>query len=326
MPDDPRQWAREELLKNLKSRRRVAHGAWYPPEGPAAPAPGSAAPAPRSATPPVPPAAPAPPRATAPPAATAPAHPAAAAAGAIPMRPLVTAPGWPSRATAGAPASGDLFAPATPAAPGPRAPAPILPTDGAPRPATRAARAAELELLARHSEACRRCALGSGRTQAVFGVGDPDARLMFVGEGPGRDEDAQGEPFVGRAGQKLNSLIEKLGLKRADVYITNVVKCRPPENRTPMPEEITACHPYLERQLEVVRPRVIVALGLPAAQTLLGLKDSMGQLRRQRYRLGQAVVITTYHPAYVLRNPRAAWDVWEDVKDVPQLLRELGAT
>jgi DNA polymerase len=146
---------------------------------------------------------------------------------------------------------------------------------------------------------------------------------MFIGEGPGRDEDAQGIPFVGRAGQKLSSLIDKLGLKRDEVYISNVVKCRPPENRTPLPEEVAACYPYLSRQLELIRPRVIVALGLSAAQSLLGLKNSMGQFRRQRYQLGEALVIATYHPAYVLRNPKAAWDVWDDVKEVPELLKRL---
>jgi DNA polymerase len=177
-------------------------------------------------------------------------------------------------------------------------------------------------MLKEHCEDCRRCVLGGLRTQSVFGVGDGDARLVFVGEGPGRDEDAQGIPFVGRAGQKLTSLIEKLGLRREQVYITNVVKCRPPENRTPEPAEIAACHPYLERQLLLGSPRVIVALGLAAAQTLLGLKQSMGQLRKSRYRLGDALVIATYHPAYVLRNPKAAWDVWDDVKDIPELLRD----
>ena len=163
---------------------------------------------------------------------------------------------------------------------------------------------------------CTRCRLCEGRTNLVFGVGNPRARLMFVGEGPGADEDAQGEPFVGRAGKKLNEMIQSIGLTRDQVYIANVVKCRPPDNRTPEPDEIATCSPFLFRQIEAIRPDVIVALGAPAAKTLLGTKVGITQLRGNWGRFRGIPVMPTYHPAYLLRaytveNRRL---VFEDLK------------
>ena len=153
---------------------------------------------------------------------------------------------------------------------------------------------------------CARCGLANGRTQVVFGVGDPDANLMFVGEGPGQQEDLQGIPFVGRAGQLLTQLIEGIGLTRDDVYIANVVKCRPPGNRDPMPDEIEACSPWLDRQLELVAPRVLVTLGNFATKLLLQTKDGITKLRGREFpyqRAGiDAVLIPTFHPAAVLRS------------------------
>jgi len=168
---------------------------------------------------------------------------------------------------------------------------------------------------------CRRCKLAPGRTQIVFGVGNPEAALMFVGEGPGRDEDRQGEPFVGRAGQLLTEIITKgMKMRRADVYIANVIKCRPPENRNPEPDEIAACQPFLHRQIELVRPKVLVALGTFAAQTLLGLRVPISRLRGNWYDYQGIKLMPTLHPAYLLRNPNDKRLVWEDIKLV---LREL---
>lgn len=150
---------------------------------------------------------------------------------------------------------------------------------------------------------CTRCRLSEGRTQVVFGVGDPAADLVFVGEGPGRDEDLQGEPFVGRAGQLLTRLIEGIGLTRDDVYIANVVKCRPPGNRDPRPDEIDACWPYLEAQLGHIRPRVVVTLGNFATKRLLGTKQGITKVRGKEYPFGErAVLVPTFHPAAVLRG------------------------
>jgi uracil-DNA glycosylase family 4 len=168
---------------------------------------------------------------------------------------------------------------------------------------------------------CTRCKLHRRRNKIVFGVGNPKARLVFVGEGPGADEDAQGIPFVGRAGQLLTQMIEAMGLKRDDVYICNVVKCRPPENRTPEPDEIETCSPYLLRQLEVIKPQVIVCLGAVAAKALLGVNTSMGKLRQQWFEFRSARLLATYHPAYCLRNPPSKADVW---KDLQMAMVELG--
>jgi uracil-DNA glycosylase len=169
---------------------------------------------------------------------------------------------------------------------------------------------------------CMRCKLCSlGRSQTVFGVGNPRARLMFVGEAPGEDEDKNGEPFVGRAGQLLTKIIEAIGLTRDQVYIANVIKCRPPGNRNPEPDEVATCEPFLFRQIDVIRPKVIVPLGKFAAQSLLKTMDPITRLRGRRFDYRGAVLIPTFHPAYLLRNPSAKREVWEDMKNVRAILQ-----
>jgi uracil-DNA glycosylase len=169
---------------------------------------------------------------------------------------------------------------------------------------------------------CTRCKLHKlGRTQVVFGVGNPDADLMFVGEAPGADEDAQGIPFVGRAGQLLTKIIEAIGLRREDVYIANVIKCRPPGNRNPEQDEVDTCEPFLFRQIDVVRPKVIVALGTFATRTLLRTLDPISRLRGRVYDYRRAKLIPTFHPAYLLRNPASKREVWDDMKKVRDLLK-----
>jgi len=163
---------------------------------------------------------------------------------------------------------------------------------------------------------CTRCRLHKGRTKIVFGVGNPKAELMFVGEGPGRDEDLQGEPFVGRAGKLLTQMIEAMGLRREDVYIANVVKCRPPENRLPEKDEIAICSPFLMRQIDVIRPKVICCLGSCSAQTLLATTQGISRFRGEWFDFRGAKLIPTYHPAYLLRNPAAKSDVWKDLQKV----------
>ena len=171
--------------------------------------------------------------------------------------------------------------------------------------------------------ACTRCKLHTlGRTQVVFGVGNPEARLMFVGEAPGADEDEQGVPFVGRAGQLLTKIIEAIDLKREDVYIANVIKCRPPQNRNPEPDEVETCEPFLFQQIDAIKPTVIVALGKFGAQTLLRTQDPISRLRGRVFEYRGAKLIPTFHPAYLLRNPPAKREVWEDMKLVRQLLAE----
>jgi uracil-DNA glycosylase family 4 len=168
---------------------------------------------------------------------------------------------------------------------------------------------------------CTRCKLcGLGRRQIVYGVGNSSADLMFVGEAPGRDEDIQGIPFVGRAGQKLTQIIEAIGLKRDDVYIANVIKCRPPENRNPEPDEVEACEQFLFRQIDVIRPKVIVALGTFAARSLLKSDAPISRLRGRVYDYRGAKLVPTFHPAYLLRNPSCRREVWEDMKKVRSLL------
>jgi len=173
---------------------------------------------------------------------------------------------------------------------------------------------------------CQRCKLCSGRTNIVFGVGNANAKLMFVGEGPGRDEDLKGEPFVGRAGQLLTDIITKgMGLKREDVYICNVVKCRPPENRNPEPDEVAACEPFLKKQIDLVRPAVIVGLGKFAVQTLLQSTVTISKLRGNWHSYHGIKLMPTFHPAYLLRNPADKKLVWEDIKQVMKELQDENA-
>ena len=182
-------------------------------------------------------------------------------------------------------------------------------------------RAAALQLIRDEIGDCTRCALHSGRNKLVFADGSPAARLMFVGEGPGADEDAQGLPFVGRAGQLLNNMIAAMGLKREEVYIANVVKCRPPGNRTPEPEEANTCSPFLFRQIDVVRPEVLVALGATAATYLLGQRQPLAGLRGRVHTFRGTRLIVTYHPAFLLRDPRQKKEAWADLQIA---MRELG--
>jgi len=175
--------------------------------------------------------------------------------------------------------------------------------------------AAALTVLREEVAGCTRCPqLAADRTQTVFGTGRPDARLVFFGEAPGADEDASGVPFVGRAGQLLTKIIEACRLTREDVYIMNVLKCRPPGNRPPQPDEVANCRGYFERQLEIIRPEFICCLGASAAQALLATEEPIGKLRGRWFTHGSAAVICTYHPSYLLRNPAAKRDVWEDMK------------
>jgi DNA polymerase len=192
---------------------------------------------------------------------------------------------------------------------------------------------AALKIIREDLGDCTRCKLHKqGRKQIVFGVGNPRADLMFVGEGPGADEDAQGEPFVGRAGQLLNNMIKAMGLQREDVYIANVVKCRPPGNRTPEPDECDTCSPFLMRQIAAIKPKVVVALGATAAKNLLAMNSSLGELRGRFYDFKPAGarsndpawpgarLAVTYHPAYLLRDPRQKGEAWKDLQMVMKYL------
>jgi len=169
---------------------------------------------------------------------------------------------------------------------------------------------------------CTRCKLhGLGRQKIVYGVGHPNADLMFVGEAPGADEDIKGEPFVGRAGQLLTKIIEAMGLRREDVYIANLIKCRPPSNRNPEPDEMEQCEPFLFRQIDAIKPKVIVALGKFAAQSLLRSTEPITRLRGREFQYRDAILMPTYHPAYLLRTPSAKREVWEDMKRVSAILK-----
>ena len=168
---------------------------------------------------------------------------------------------------------------------------------------------------------CTRCKLHEGRTNLVFGEGNPRARLVFIGEGPGRDEDLQGRPFVGRSGQLLTKIIEAMGLKREDVYICNVVKCRPPDNRTPEPDEMATCEQFLFKQIRAIEPGVVVCLGSTAAQSILKTKQSLTSLRGKFHQYGRAKLMVTYHPAALLRNPNFKKPLWDDMQVV---MKELG--
>ena len=202
---------------------------------------------------------------------------------------------------------------------------PRKPIAAPPEPSTEiiapATRDEALRLIREDIGDCTRCALHQGRNKIVFADGDPNARLLFVGEGPGADEDAQGLPFVGRAGQLLNNMITAMGLKREEVYIANIVKCRPPGNRTPEPEEANTCSPFLFRQIDVVRPEVIVALGATAATYLLGQRQPLAGLRGRVHPFRGARLIVTYHPAFLLRDPRQKKEAWADLQIA---MRELG--
>jgi DNA polymerase len=190
----------------------------------------------------------------------------------------------------------------------------------APFPAERlaaSAKPAALDALRNEIGDCTRCPLAyAGRHTIVFADGDPDAQLMFVGEGPGADEDASGLPFVGKAGQLLNNMITAMGLRREQVYIANIVKCRPPKNRVPEPVEANTCSPFLLRQIDIVQPKVIVALGSTAATYLLGVRQSLNNLRGQWHDVRGAKCAVTYHPAFLLRDPRQKGEAWKDLQRV----------
>ena len=180
-----------------------------------------------------------------------------------------------------------------------------------------------LDLLRSEIGDCKRCKLHPGRTHIVFGSGNPKADLMFIGEAPGEEEDRQGKPFVGRAGQLLTKIIDAMGLHRDEVYIANIIKCRPPNNRNPQPDEIAQCEPFLRKQIEIIRPRVICALGSFSAQTLLRTDRKISVLRGRFHDYYGAKLMPTYHPAYLLRNPDAKRAVWEDMKLIQKELASL---
>ena len=221
-------------------------------------------------------------------------------------------PAWRARTVPAAPETlAPEPAPPQPAAAGPSEPAALF------RSSSEALAAVKLEI----GPECSRCKLHTlGRKQVVFGVGNPDADLMFVGEAPGADEDIQGIPFVGRAGQLLTKIIEAIELKRDDVYIANVIKCRPPQNRNPEQDEVETCEPFLFQQIDVIKPKVIVALGTFAARALLRTLDPISRLRGRVYEYRGAKLIPTFHPAYLLRNPSSKREVWEDMKLARRLL------
>jgi uracil-DNA glycosylase len=218
----------------------------------------------------------------------------------------------------------------TPATPRVEAPAPIS-AAAEPRPAAAVAemfskypgleKTSTLEELRTFIGDCRRCKLAPLRKNLVFGVGNPNAELMFIGEGPGADEDLKGEPFVGRAGQLLTDIIERgMGLARSDVYICNVIKCRPPENRNPEPDEVAACEPFMLRQIEIVKPKVIIGLGTFAVQAVLKVKTPISKLRGRWHEVRGIRMMPTFHPAYLLRNPGDKRLVWADVQEVMKVL------
>jgi len=218
------------------------------------------------------------------------------------------------RAAAHAVAAPDLVAPAAPP------PAPSVQQASAKTPDAEE-RAAQLAALAATVAGCTRCRLSEGRNKVVFGSGNPNAELMLIGEGPGAEEDRQGLPFVGPAGELLTKIIQAIDLQRDDIYIANVVKCRPPGNRDPQPDEVAACRGFLEKQIALVQPRVIVALGKVAAQALLGNESPIGQMRGRWYRIHGVPAMVTYHPAALLRNQALKRPTWEDMQQVRDRLR-----
>jgi DNA polymerase len=177
-----------------------------------------------------------------------------------------------------------------------------------------------LEEIRKELGDCKRCKLHRTRRTIVFGEGNPNAKLMFVGEGPGYDEDVQGRPFVGKAGQLLTKIIQSIHLKRDQVYIANIIKCRPPQNRNPEPDEIESCSPFLMKQIQAIQPKIICALGTFAAQTLLRTDAKITSLRGKAFELGGIKVLPTYHPAFLLRNPDKKREVWEDMKQIAEWL------
>ncbi|MFL6200750.1 MAG: uracil-DNA glycosylase [Thermoanaerobaculia bacterium] len=184
------------------------------------------------------------------------------------------------------------------------------------------AESGEMAALRTAAEACTRCRLAQGRQKVVFGAGNPAAELMLIGEAPGAEEDKQGLPFVGAAGELLTRIIQAMDMRREDVYIANILKCRPPGNRDPQPDEVAACRGYLDRQIDLIQPRVIVALGRIAAQALLGNDSPIGQMRGQWYRIRGIPAMVTYHPAALLRNQGLKRPTWEDMQQVRDRLRE----
>ncbi|VAX18457.1 Uracil-DNA glycosylase, family 4 [hydrothermal vent metagenome] len=180
--------------------------------------------------------------------------------------------------------------------------------------------AGKIESVAKEVESCELCPLAKSRTNTVFGVGDAKARLMFIGEAPGRDEDLKGEPFVGRAGKLLTDMIKAMGYERGDVYIANIIKCRPPGNRNPEPAEVDNCEPYLKRQINIIKPEIICALGAVAAQTLLKTKTPISKLRGRFHQYQGAPLLPTFHPAYLLRNPSAKTEAWSDLQMIMEKL------
>jgi uracil-DNA glycosylase len=213
-------------------------------------------------------------------------------------------------------------APASAPAPRPApAPEPTVPPQRVIDSPGAAVRLAELEGLAAMVAGCTRCRLAEGRKNVVFGSGNPNADLMLIGEGPGAEEDRQGLPFVGPAGELLSKIIQAIDMKREEVYIANVVKCRPPGNRDPQPDEVQACRGYLEKQIALVRPRILVALGRTAAQALLGNESPIGQLRGRWYQVFGVPTMVTYHPAALLRNQALKRPTWEDMQQVRDRLR-----
>ncbi|MDP6699588.1 MAG: uracil-DNA glycosylase [Candidatus Latescibacteria bacterium] len=210
------------------------------------------------------------------------------------------------------PAGGEAVEPPVPAAA-------EVPQPAAVATATGSEGSADLESFRRQICDCTRCGLGATRNEFVFGAGNPAAGIVFVGEAPGAEEDRRGEPFVGAAGQLLTKIIAAMGLGRGDVYICNILKCRPPNNRDPEPDEIAHCEPYLKRQIEIIQPKVICTLGPFAAQTLLHSGESMGRLRGREHQYEGIPLVATYHPAALLRNPQWKRPTWEDVQMVRAL-------
>jgi uracil-DNA glycosylase len=217
-----------------------------------------------------------------------------------------------------APHYSPAVAPQTAAVPGPVARSMSL--FESPSPASAPRENETLEQIREDLGDCHRCRLAAGRQTIVFGQGNPHAELVFVGEGPGADEDAQGLPFVGRAGRLLNRMIELAGMKREDVYICNVVKCRPPNNRTPLPDEIETCSPFLLRQIRTIKPRLVCCLGAPAVKTLLGVKEGITKIRGRFYDFQGTKALPTFHPAYILRNPREEKILREDFQKIVEFL------